>query len=655
MLIFDLETDGLLDTVSLISCVHMFDTERPEVGVQRFNDHEYLATGTVAEGVFALASATATMAHNGIGYDYQVLDKLYPEWNDVQKPKRLDSLVMSSVIYPDIKAADFTAHKKGYWTILGKNNKTPEKMGGVIGSHSLKAWGMRLGNLKDDYDPRTQCPEGLSIGEAWATVGWTKEMDDYCVQDVLSTVSLWELIESKQYSEQCLDLEHAFATIMQRQERRGFKLDVNAGEKLHQDLLVRSATLEEELQDVFPNWYEKDGKNAHRAPKVKNGPRGETAGAEFTKVTCRTFNPSSTDQIANRLQAVFGWKPEVFSQSGEVSCTDEVLATLSYECIPAIREYLMVSKRLGQLAHGTQAILRKVKDDGRIHGRVKTNGASTGRCTHSNPNVANTPSVNAPYGDRFRGLYTVDSGFKLVGADASGLELRCLGHYLARFDGGQYANEVVEGDVHWANLCAIGIASGPMDSANPKHKAARNAGKTWCYGYLYGAGESLSGVHYTAAHAAFNGIENPKPISGRKSRASFRDNTVGLADLEAAVKSAAKSKGWIKGLDGRQIPIRSEHSALNAALQSAGAVIMKQALVLLDDKLQSLGLVAGDHYEFVANVHDEFQIEVKDIGGMAQVVAIESTKAMTAAGKLLNLKVKIDGESKIGNNWAETH
>jgi DNA polymerase-1 len=658
MLIFDLETDGLLETVEFIHCVHIMDTEGTN-GVERYNDHGYKCAGTVAEGVARLGAADRVLAHNGIGYDYQVLDKLYPSWKNGEKPKLEDSVVMSSVIFPDLKEKDFMARKAGGWKILGKWSPCPEKMGGIIGSHSLKAWGIRLGEFKDDYDPRTETGLDLSVSMAWKLVGWTERMDDYCVQDVLVTAALVSLLESKNYSPQCLDLEHNFARIMARQERRGFTLDVEAGRKLEQVLLERQAELEDELQAQFPRWWEADSTGAipeaaQRLPKVKNGPRNETAGAAFTKVRCCTFNAGSTAQIASRLMALYGWVPEVVSATGEPSCTDEILATLSYPPIAALREYLVIAKRLGQLSHGTQAILRKVKDDGRVHGRVKTNGASTGRCTHSNPNVANTPSVAAAYGAAFRGLYTAADGFRLVGADASGLELRCLGHYMAHYDNGSYSREVIGGDVHWLNLQAIGIAKGPMDKSNPHHKQARALGKTWTYGYLYGAGESLSGVHFGAALAAYEGRDKPSPKHGRKSRAAFKKNLPALKTLEDNVKAKAKAAKVIKGLDGRLVPIRSEHSALNALLQSAGAVIMKQALVCLDDNLAARGLQPGVDYEFVANVHDEWQVEVRD-GDLPQLVADESLKAFNQAGEILKLRVAIDGEAKIGRTWADTH
>lgn len=678
MLIFDLETDGLLDDVSTIHCLHIWDTEQPELGVQRYNDHNYNAAGDIEEGIFVLGNARELLAHNGIAFDYLVLDKLHPDWDNWGNPDRLDSIVMTSVIYPELKSTDFACREAGYWRILGDENPCPEKMGGIIGSHSLAAWGHRLGEHKGDFDPRKHFEEEVTVSHAWKHVGWQPEMDDYCVQDVVVTEKLWRLINSKNYSQTCLDLEHQFKTIIDRQERFGFLVDKKKADRLHEKLMIRKLELEESLRAVFRPWYSADGKsnlsaeygsegeitNSHelvagyRKPKTKNGPRGEVADAPFIKVRHNTFNPASTDQIGQRLQKVFGWKPELYGKDGKPTCDDDVLSTLKYDCIPAIREYLVVNKRLGMLAEGKQAILRKIHDDGRIHGRVSTNGAVTGRCTHSQPNVAQTPRVGTPYGGEFRELYTVPPGWRLVGADASGLELRVLGHYLAAHDGGAYAKEVVEGDVHWANLRAIGVADCDRDPANKQHKEARDAGKTWVYSYIYGGGVPLSGINFALAYDAFHGKQPTGTITGngRKSRAALKRNLPALAHLEKAVKAKAKYSKSLRGLDGRSIPCRSAHSALNALLQSGGALIMKKSLCILDDKLRASNLIPGVHYEFVANVHDEWQVQVKDDDRMLpDLVSALSCDAMTAAGEFFNLRCKIEGEASIGNNWKETH
>ena len=709
MLIFDLETDGLLDTVSAVHCVHMLDTEDLEAGVLRYNDHGYKAVGTVAEGIRRLGDSEECLAHNGIGYDYLVLDKLFSGWDS--GTKRRDSIVMTRVIWTELKAADFSCRDKGYWKLLGSENPCPEKMGGIIGSHSLKAWGYRLGENKDDYDPRTECPVGpegryndwgcftMSVGDAWKTVGWTESMDDYCVQDVVVTAKLWQLIEAKQYDQRCLDLEHQFATIIDRQVRFGFQVNVKKAKELEHRLLIRKEELGEELREVFDPWYALDGKRLvfqlpkmekplkgkmltnfenyceryqqvmdameamgermpTNVPRTNNKANNTVAGAPFNKLKHITFNPASVDHIGQRLQAVYGWEPEEFGKDGKPTCDNDILSTLDYPAVPAIMEYLVISKRLGMLSDGKQAILRKVSSDGRMHGKVNTNGAGTGRCTHSSPNVAQTPAVGAAYGAEFRELYEVPRGYKLVGADASGLELRTLSHYMAAYDDGAYAKEVVEGDAHWVNLRAIGVADCERDTSDSNHKAARDDGKTWIYAFLYGCAELMSGVNFHKAYTSFHGVPPKGTLrgNGRASRAAIKRNLPALAELEKAVKGKAKAAGHVRGLDGRRINVRSQHSALNALLQGAGAIVMKKALCILDEDLQASGLVPGMHYEFVANVHDEWQVQVVDDDRMLpDLVAALSCDAMTKAGEALGMRCRIDGEADIGNNWKETH
>ena len=165
---------------------------------------------------------------------------------------------------------------------------------------------------------------------------------------------------------------------------------------------------------------------------------------------------------------------------GKTYKVDEaVLKGIDHPIAADLLSFLLVQKRLGQLAEGQQAWL-KLQKNGVIHGRVNTNGAVTGRCTHSTPNVAQVPSVRADYGKECRELFTVRKGYKLVGCDASGLELRMLAHYMAFYDRGEYAKIVTEGDVHTVNQKAAGLET-------------RDQAKTMIYALLYGAGDHKMG------------------------------------------------------------------------------------------------------------------------------------------------------------------
>ena len=109
---------------------------------------------------------------------------------------------------------------------------------------------------------------------------------------------------------------------------------------------------------------------------------------------------------------------------------------------------------------------------------------------------------------------------------------------------------------------------------------------------------------------------------------------------------------YLRGIDGRHLSFRKIYSTLNLVLQSGGALVMKQAAVILDEKLLTK-FIKGVDYMMVANVHDEFQIEVKrehakEIGELARASIIE-------AGVFFKFHCPLEAEYKIGNNWAQTH
>jgi len=264
-----------------------------------------------------------------------------------------------------------------------------------------------------------------------------------------------------------------------------------------------------------------------------------------------------------------------------------------------------------------------------MYGRINTNGAITGRCTHSRPNMAQVPSVGSPYGKECRSLFKATDGAVLIGCDASGLELRCLAHYLYPYDGGDYANKILQGDIHTVNQNAAGLPT-------------RDAAKTFIYAFLYGAGDEKIGKVIGRGRSA-----------GRAIKATFLERLPALAQLKACIVNSLSSRDWLKGLDGRKLFIRSAHAALNTLLQGAGAVIMKQATVHLYETLTKAGLQHGEDYGFVAHVHDEFQVETKP--QYVDLILKESVNAIRQAGTTLGFKCPLDGEARAGSNWAETH
>ena len=275
----------------------------------------------------------------------------------------------------------------------------------------------------------------------------------------------------------------------------------------------------------------------------------------------------------------------------------------------------MYQKREAQI----KSWLKVLGEDNRVHGFVIPNGTITGRMTHRDPNMAQVPNLSSPYGKECRECWIVPYGYKLVGIDASQLELRMLAHYM---NDGEYTNEIINGDIHTANQKLAGLES-------------RNQAKTFIYALLYGAGDEKLGTVVGGGSKVGAGL-----------RQSFFDNLPSFRDLKRRV-STASEKGFLKGLDGRKIFVRSEHSALNTLLQGAGAIVMKQALLLFEESISNLKA------RIVANVHDEWQVEVHE--EIADLVGELGVEAIIDAGEVLELKCPLDGEYNVGNNWAETH
>lgn len=505
--------------------------------------------------------ATEIVTHNGIFFDFPVLKKIWGITG--KKSQMVDTLVLARLYNPSLE-----------------------------GGHSLAAWGERLGFAKGDF---TDFDGGL-----------TDEMLEYCIQDTKVTAELYKHLTQEMendFSKESIKLEHEVAIIIAEQERNGFKLDMPKAIQLLSELKTKLDIIQVEMETTFP-------------PVVISGRTHKTSGKPLKDIIT-PFNPGSRQQIAERLIEK-GWKPTKHTEKGAVIVDETTLEGIDIPEAKAIAEYLMLQKRIGQIESWIDA----VKPDGRVHGRVITNGAVTGRMTHMSPNMAQVPNSGSPYGHECRDLWTVEKGNKLVGIDASGLELRMLAHYM---NDNEYTNEVVSGDIHTANQTAAGLQT-------------RNQAKTFIYAFLYGAGSAKIGA-----------IVGGSAKEGQKLIDSFLRNTPRLKALREKVARIYASKGWLPGLDGRKLLVRSEHSALNTLLQGAGAVVMKQALVIFKKELQREKI----WHEFKVNVHDEWQLECKEKD--ADLVGDMGKWAIQESGKVLNMRCPLDGEFKVGNSWKETH
>jgi len=611
-LVFDLETDGLLEDVTKVHCMV---TEEVDTGEIRRYTRE-----TMDEGIEELKKAETIIGHNIIGYDIPVLSKLYGF--SVPVDRVFDTLVVSRLLNTELKRFDFRRTK----------NNFPTKL---LGSHSLEAWGHRLGEYKG-YKP-----------ESWLV--YTPEMLEYCEQDVKVTRTLYQKFLGQLWEGDCILLEHQVADVIFKQEQAGVAFSISKATQLLADLHEDRAIVEYRLKQQFKGWFKFE---EEFTPKRPNKTRGYTAGGTMSKIIWIDFNPDSRAHLAKVLKDKYGWKPRKISDAGNAVMDESVLKGLSKLGGTAdMLTYLTLSKRISQLAEGRSAWLKLVTKQGTIHGRVNPMGTVTGRMSHFSPNMSQVPAVYSPYGKECRELFTVRSPDNfIVGADADGLELRCLAHYLYKYDGGKYARAVLYGnkeegtDAHSLTLKALGSLCDSRDTA-----------KTFFYALLYGAGDYKLGLILGESSS------RRATQKGKLARAKIEVGIRGLGKLNKKIKRIIDKRQkehkrmWLNGLDGRKIFVRSEHAALNSLLQSAGGVIMKKALTILySDWTYIKNYKHMDDYWFLINSHDEFQVEVSS-KHEPKYFGENMCRAMTAAGEHFNFKVPITGEYKIGKTWAETH
>lgn len=607
VLLFDIETNGLLKQTTTIHCICAKD----------FLTGKSFSFGPnqIEEGLRLLAAAPLLVAHNGLCFDVPALQKLRPA---LALPRLFDTLTASRLIWTDLTGDDF------------KLRRSLQKRGGdfpasLMGKHKLEAWGYRLGCFKGDYGKQES---------AWDH--WTPEMQTYCEQDVEVLEKLYRHILKQGYSPEALGLEHAFQQVIHRQEQVGVPFNVPDANVLYAELAGKREALKQQLDEVFPP------KRVEEVfiPKVNNRTRGYVKGVPFTKVRYETFNPNSRQQIATRLKDLHDWQPSDFTETGEPKVDGDTLASLPYPEARPLSVYLELTKIIGMLSEGKAGWLRLVTQECRIHGSVITNGAVTGRCTHNSPNLAQIPR-RGDLGLQCRALFCAPldkPDWRMIGADASGLELRMLSHYLARYDGGTYGSEVVDGDIHTHNQHAAGLET-------------RDDAKTFIYAYLYGAGDTkLGSIVSPVASAA------TQTRKGQMLRAKFLRAIPALRRLTEDVQSVLTGKdnrSFLYGLDGRKLNVRSSHSALNTLLQSAGAVLMKTATVIFHWESAKLGWKEGVDYVQVLHVHDEAQfLTHKD---RAEELGKLFVRSIELAGEHFGMRCPTTGEYKVGKNWADTH
>lgn len=575
--VMDIETNGLLLDATTIWCIVLKNIDTSEVGV--YYDKESLKA--------VLKDSDKLILHNGIMYDLPVLERL---WGIKYKVNQIyDTLLMSRVLEPDRE-----------------------------GGHSLEAWGNRVGLTKIDY-----------------TEFNNPDMDklvEYCIGDVEITHRVYNKLQESLLTGEFIRLERQFAYLIEKQIEAGFAFDEAYANDLYLKYNMEFELYKSQLLLEMPKVED----TTHYKSIVAKGALISESAESYTYLSrnkvitkARKYtepNPTSRQQIADYLINK-GWEPTVFTETGLPKVDESSLKGV--EGAEGIVRMFTLQKKMGMLKDGQYGWLNCVRN-GRIHGDVITNGTSTGRCTHSKPNVAQTD------GDpEMRRCWVAGTGKVLVGVDASSLELRVLSHYLSIYDRGSFAHEVVEGDVHTYNQQVMGLET-------------RTDAKTAIYALIYGAGNAKLGFIKTKERD-----EDMNKIVGQQVRSNIEDNFIGYKQLVDDVQTTFKNRGYLRGLDGRPLYPRSDYSALNLLIQSAGAIIMKQALVNSFKILLDRGYKLGVHYNYVGNIHDEIQIECdEEIGEEVGKCVVE---AIVKSGEDFKLKCPMNGEMKIGKSWDQTH
>ena len=591
-LLFDIETDGLLRSFSTIHCIVIRDLDNGQTLV--FNDQG--SRPPISQGITMLEEAETLWGHNVCGYDIPAIRQIWPFFQP--KGKVYDTLILSRMFFSDILDRDF-------------KSKPPQMPQRLYGRHSLESWGYRLGEYKSEFGKTTDWKD------------WSQELEDYCVQDTEVSLKLYNLFIPKieEYSS-CIDLEHSIAYILARQEESGIRFDVRKAQQLESILRTELEQLSDQMREAFP--YVDAGPFI---PARDNKTKGYHKGCEFTKL--KEFNPTSRFHIAWAFQTWRNWTPTEYTETGNAKIDESVLKTIGTDEALTFARILDLQKALGQLSDGNGAWLKQVTADNLIHHSCQL-ATNTGRNAHRNPNISQVSSD-----PRCRELFLPHEGQVWVDADASGLELRMLGHYLGAYDDCEFGRVVVEGDIHQQNADRVGVT--------------RQQVKSLTYCFIYGGSDKKLGLTYDPTLPLAKAQKK-----GKELRAAFMEAIPGLQELTDALKARAKTNK-IKALDGRPICLQGKsHVATNYLLQSAGAILTKMwGVILYNHLVVDHQLQYGTDFSFLAYIHDSYGLSVKP----EHVPTVESLLALSIveAGEFYNLRVPMAAEPKSGPSWREVH
>lgn len=648
VIVFDIETELIKTPNVLPERVHMVAGTEP-------GDAEpwYLTSWTAIHDWWVLEVCredVTLVGHNIARFDIPVMEAL----TGIHFPGRIiDTLLWSRwahgpyIVDRTFEVRGMRMKAAGVSDFAEQDEIWPTKL---CFQHSLESWGYRLMEKKASHHID-------DVETFFAKL--TPEMVEYCCQDVRLNAALFEWLRVNEPAEGMPVLtldqvgrESRLAWIVAHQERNGIGIDVDACRAALVDLGGKQARTTAEIRERYPGWwapaagqplsksedfkvlpsdakFTAPARHQNRRPGTKLNPHTwpiQIIGP-YTKVAWVETNPNSPAHVGKLLQAE-GWAPapDQHTEKGAVSVAADILREVHTPTAPLFAAFAAEQMKVQQLNQWAE-----LERAGIIRGSVDVVGARTTRMTHREPNSANIDRT-------LRYLFRpTRPGWVQVGADAAGLELRMLGHRLEPFDKGALIHEVIQGDVHsvWQEITGM---------------PSRDGQKTFTYALFYGAGPDKLGRIYVAA-CLEEGVEpGPFPVEwAQEAKARLLEGVVGLQPLLDQLQRRFR-RGWLRGLDGRPIPMMSEHARLNDLLQSDGAVVMKRALEIL---WEEHGCSHGHAWAMMANVHDEWQVEAMPT--FAETIGQAMVDAIVAAGEVLGVRCPLDGAYKIGNTWAETH
>jgi DNA polymerase-1 len=613
--VFDIEADAFYDDVTTIWCVGVMDLESK-------TNHIFYGD-TLAKGIELVANAEVKVAHNGMEYDVPVIKKVLGV-DVAAKGTVVDTCILSRLTKPDF-----------------------------LGGHSIEAWGRRLNLAKMDFHEASKAagiipsdaPKGAEFQQ------WSKLMNDYCQRDVEVTAKAlsaiiamakkdgWGDTLSSIMQHKAVRIEHEMQKELSEQERRGWKFRVEKAQHLLHRMRQAVECIDHKVKPKLPLRVVAEGNGPKESRYVKKptlgsgkpskatkdrwGDDAEQVKGPYTRITFEAVDPNSDEQLKSALLQL-GWRPTEYTEKGSPRLTEDSLEEWGGRLGLLVARRLMYRHRIGLV----KGLLESVRPDGKVGAGGIAQGAVTGRVAHRV--VANIPRVSSPMGKAIRSLFCADEGYVQIGADASGLELRCLAHYLNK---PKITELICDPEQDFHQFCADGLG---MD---------RDCSKTTEYAWLYGSGDLNLG---RTARLSKIGDWFGTAEEGKMIRARLLD-TLDAKELIDKVSYQANN-GFITGLDGRRIPIRSDHAALNTLLQSCGAIIMKVAyLKLLAWLRKNLYIDAW----VVCFYHDEYQVVCRP--DQAERVARVMERCIVWAGEHFKLNAPLAAEAKIGHSWKECH